>query len=569
MVKNYNPQFLIIALAIISIAFSSFARADVINPPVVFDGVGNEKLRECPSFDCDVIQYGAMLPRIEIIESNGEWYKVNLIERGYFDYNTLQAKELPQSNWIKSTGWMYYSLIPESIRTQISGPSEIKKDELIGIATLKRQSPVLNCPSTNNCTLLTYLDAGTALEIVEVDQTGEWYKIKLDDPILEGWDKWINTSNFTDESRKTISENIGRVSESKTTSAEEKGSFLLPTFGNWLRNITDRFGPGFKQTSLVILILLIVISAFYLIRKHRLIPKINLSWLRNYKIIGITSSLLIVLVIVFFTVSNYYQKRETELKSFIEQQQFTIEATQKSVEGLTKKTEEESQQRVAQERAAREIIQRLETKIASASTNKTTDFASIVNQWSSIIAKIGCSIFYSGQSFTSLGSGIALNINGQVTILSNRHVLVPEGITPTGCSIKVPGSALSYSGDDIRVAASGEDWAIFYPKNTDSQIRSITAVQPALCTRKPAVGDSVVILGYPSIGSRISVTATEGIIAGYDGNYFITSAKVEQGNSGGATILVKDSCFLGIPTFAQVGKVESLARILDVSTIFR
>ena len=90
-----------------------------------------------------------------------------------------------------------------------------------------------------------------------------------------------------------------------------------------------------------------------------------------------------------------------------------------------------------------------------------------------------------------------------------------------------------------------------------------------MCTRKPSVGDSVVILGYPSIGSRTSVTATEGIIAGYDGNYFITSAKVEQGNSGGAAILVKDNCLLGIPTFAQVGKVESLARILDIGTVYK
>ena len=214
-------------------------------------------------------------------------------------------------------------------------------------------------------------------------------------------------------------------------------------------------------------------------------------------------------------------------------------------------------------------MQRLETKIANASTNKTTDLASIVNQWNNIIAKIECDVVYNRESFISLGSGTALNMNGQIAILSNRHVLVPEDITPTGCRTKVPGSASTYSCDDIRVAVSGEDWAVFYPNNTDSQIRNLTATQPAMCTRKPSVGDSVVILGYPSIGSRTSVTATEGIVAGYDGNYFITSAKVEQGNSGGAAILVKDNCLLGIPTFAQVGKIEALARILDISTIFR
>ena len=567
MTKTHNNKIGIIALAIFSIAFSLVAHAEVINPPIIFDGVGNEKLRECPSFDCRVTQYGAMIPRIEIIESSGEWYKVNLIERGYFDNNTLQAKELPQSSWTKSTGWMYYTLIPENILSKIGGSAEIKKDELLGTATLKRQSAVLNCPSSNNCTLLTYLDAGIVLQIVGVDQTGEWYKIKLDNPILEGWDKWINANNFTDESRKTITGGTGKGETPTFTSTQEK-LFAPPAFGNWIKSVTDRFGSGFTQGFLAALILLIIFGAFYLIGKYRLISKIDFSWVRHHRTIGIASSLLVV-VVVFFAVSNYYQKREDELKNFIATQSRTIEATQKSVEGLSKKAEEASQQRIAQERAAKEIVQRLETKIANASTNKTTDLASIVNQWNNIIAKIECDVIYNRESFISLGSGTALNMNGQIAILSNRHVLVPEDITPTGCRTKIPGSSSVYSGDDIRVAVSGEDWAVFYPNNADSQIRNITATQPAMCTRKPSVGDSVVILGYPSIGSRTSITATEGIIAGYDGNFFITSAKVEQGNSGGAAILVKDNCLLGIPTFAQVGKIEALARILDISTIFR
>ena len=573
MAKNHNNKIGIIALAIFSIAFSLVAHAEVINPPVVFDGIGNENLRSCPSFDCNVVQYGGWLPRIEIIESSGEWYKVRLIERSseYANRNNQTSPYvevvLPESQWKTSIGWMYYTLIPESIRPQTAGAILDVKDEVIGTGVLKIQSIVRGCPSTNSCIVLTYLDAGTVLQVVGIDQTGEWYKIKLDDSILEGWDKWISASNFTDESRRAIGGGTGKVGEPTATSTQEK-EFLPPAFGNWIKNIGSRFGSSFTQGFLVALALLIIFGGFYLIGKYRLISKIDFSWLRHRRTVGIASSLIVVIV-VFFTVSNYFQKREDELKSFIATQQRTIEATQKSVEGLSKKAAEESQQRIAQERAAKEIVQRLETKIASASTNKTTDLASVVSQWSNIIAKIECDVVYNRQSFVSLGSGTALNMNGQIAILSNRHVLVPEDITPTGCRTKVPGSVSTYSGDDIRVAVSGEDWAVFYPNNADSQIRNITATQPAMCTRKPSVGDSVVILGYPSIGSRTSVTATEGIIAGYDGNYFITSAKVEQGNSGGAAILVKDNCLLGIPTFAQVGKVESLARILDISTIFK
>jgi len=76
-------------------------------------------------------------------------------------------------------------------------------------------------------------------------------------------------------------------------------------------------------------------------------------------------------------------------------------------------------------------------------------------------------------------------------------------------------------------------------------------------------------LGYPTVGSRQDITATEGIISGFDGNYFITSAKVEEGNSGGIAVSVKEDCYLGIPTYAEIGNVESLARILDFTVIVR
>ncbi len=63
------------------------------------------------------------------------------------------------------------------------------------------------------------------------------------------------------------------------------------------------------------------------------------------------------------------------------------------------------------------------------------------------------------------------------------------------------------------------------------------------------------------------MTVTEGIISGFDENYFITSAKVEQGNSGGAAISLKNNCYLGTPTFSTKGNLESLARILDVKVL--
>lgn len=532
-----------------------------INPPVVFDGVGNEKLRECPAFDCKILQYGAMIPRIEIIESKGEWYKVHLIERGYFDNNTQSAKELPESRWQTKTGWMYYTLVPENILSKIGGSSEVKKDALIATATLKKQSTVFNCPSTSTCTLMTYLDAGTVLQIVGKNNTGDWYKVKIDNPLLSGWDTWIQASNFTDQSKNLIDKNSGGVST--TTSSPPTNTSV----GGWLKNTFDQVRPHSKW-ALPIFGILALIILVCLICKYRLFSRVSFSWIKSHRTIGAGVSVVCV-VAVFSLVSNYYQKRETELKDFLVSQQKTLQDTNENLDTLNQKYNEESSQRIAQEKVAKQIIARLENKVNNASASQTSNLASIISQWSGIIGKIECDFVQNRKAWVSEGSGTALGLNGQTVVLSNRHVLVPENITPSICKAKLPSSSSIYSGDDIRVSPAGADWAVLYISNPDFQVKSITAIYPAMCRNKPSVGDGVVILGYPTVGSKTGITATEGIIAGYDGDFFITSAKVEHGNSGGAAILLKDNCLLGIPTFAETGTVESLARILDISTILK
>ena len=85
------------------------------------------------------------------------------------------------------------------------------------------------------------------------------------------------------------------------------------------------------------------------------------------------------------------------------------------------------------------------------------------------------------------------------------------------------------------------------------------------CSLTPSIGDEVISIGYPSIGSVGDITATDGIISGFESSYFITSAKIEKGNSGGIVVLLKDNCLLGVSTFVQLGTLESLARILNIN----
>jgi len=225
----------------------------------------------------------------------------------------------------------------------------------------------------------------------------------------------------------------------------------------------------------------------------------------------------------------------------------------------TRKTQEESSQKK---------ITSLEEKLSKV---KLYDITSVISQWRPIIANVECQFKYSdtGRIYqTSSGSGIALKFeNAPSAILTNKHVITDNnGYGADSCSVKLLDSSEKIISFDTRKIIKDYDIGYIYITNPSDYFKNITSVFPSLCAQKPSLGDEIVVLGYPNIGSTSGLTATEGIISGFDGNYFVTSAKVEQGNSGGAVILLKNNCLLGIPTFVTLGKIESLARILDIQT---
>lgn len=224
--------------------------------------------------------------------------------------------------------------------------------------------------------------------------------------------------------------------------------------------------------------------------------------------------------------------------------------------------------RKAQEEIAQKKISTLEEKV---SQTKTYNVASIISKWRPIIANVECQFKYSdtGRLYQeNSGSGIVLKFgNTPGLILTNKHVITDNGgYGAYSCSAKLPDSSELITSSDTRSSTKGYDLGYIYINEPNSYLQILTSTFPFLCSQKPSLGDEIVVLGYPNIGSKENVTATEGIVSGFDGNYIITSAKVEQGNSGGAAILLKDNCLLGIPTFVTLGKVESLARILDIWT---
>jgi len=214
---------------------------------------------------------------------------------------------------------------------------------------------------------------------------------------------------------------------------------------------------------------------------------------------------------------------------------------------------------------------------------------SIIQEWQSKMAYIQCSWQYSNaaQNYSASGSGLVSKDKfGTIYVYTNRHVVADsQGYTPSSCDLTISGdpsayhfSKADYTGSPLDFAAeatnlgqsfyvaAASDFAMIRLYAPDEYTKSIASTLNYCKTSAPD-GDAMVILGYPAIGSQTGITATEGIISGTDGNYYITSAKVDHGDSGGAAILEKNDCYLGIPTYALTGGIESLARILDVKTV--
>jgi hypothetical protein len=215
-------------------------------------------------------------------------------------------------------------------------------------------------------------------------------------------------------------------------------------------------------------------------------------------------------------------------------------------------------------KAAQSKLSQLEQTIEKNTLPKTS---AIISQWRPRIAAVYCEWPTKNNTQpTKSGTAVLLSDSTRIipSAITSKHLLQYDSALPEKCSLDFPDQTgdIDISPINFTLATSKYDWArIAVP--TPPPYVTILANTPALrCSNPPAIGDSVVILGYPKIGTKADITATEGIISGTDGNYYITSAKVERGNSGGAAILVKDNCYLGIPTFVDAGEIESLARIL-------
>ena len=227
---------------------------------------------------------------------------------------------------------------------------------------------------------------------------------------------------------------------------------------------------------------------------------------------------------------------------------------------------EELAKRLVEEKERRELLaQQQETLLADVDEQFATlvskEATAIVHRWSPFVYQIDC-VFENDEDGS--GSAIVEQHNQKRQFITNRHVLEEETLAPTACTLTKPG------GSDLETTIPGDMISFGADDDDDIGYGVVTDTIPAVnknkrCSTKPAIGDRILILGYPGIGATDSITATEGIVSGFDDEYYITSAKIEKGNSGSAAIHIERDCLLGLPTRVVPGKLESLARILPLT----
>jgi len=308
-------------------------------------------------------------------------------------------------------------------------------------------------------------------------------------------------------------------------------------------------------------------------------------------LIAIIIGVLIVGTGGYFGIKQYqnYQTQKTEKEKLAQEEE--IEQKGKEKQEMEKLKEEIENLKNQKPQIIKEIPSKnSENQKNQQSSNipsqpsQSVDISSVIDKWKPSVAYIKCDFFNKDETyaFSEAGSGTLFGFSDGVGIQTNKHVISKQlpltgGLaTPDYCTVKFLGNSKLYyvyhhttSGVfNMQAAGDESDGARLIIRESDNFIANLLLQQGFYCKCKPSLGESIVILGYPSIGSQTDITATEGIISSYEysvnaGNYYVTSAKVEHGNSGGAAILVKDNCYLGIPTFAQIGEIESLARILD------
>jgi len=203
-----------------------------------------------------------------------------------------------------------------------------------------------------------------------------------------------------------------------------------------------------------------------------------------------------------------------------------------------------------------------EAALDSNQTENATPPVSISN-FAGYIVRVICTNGNKDNPTFSSGSGTIFGLNRFV--ITNSHVVEGMVLCSIGLTDDIKSPPSRWYEATIAQNISSLDIALLEP--TQSLPSNVNTVAYNLCNPDAInLGDSVMVLGYPIVGGN-TITATEGVISGFDGFLVKTSAKIEHGNSGGGAFLKDKNCWFGIPTSVAQGELESLGFIINYSLI--
>jgi len=159
---------------------------------------------------------------------------------------------------------------------------------------------------------------------------------------------------------------------------------------------------------------------------------------------------------------------------------------------------------------------------------------------------------------------------GCLVILPNRQTGQPEEIYWAD-PVVYPGLSDEYDLAyleiyDVFVDEDGEVWGR-YPRSFPSIFAEEHRYGDICQFRTPKLGDPVRIFGYPQTSGGFYLTVTDGIISSFsDEGVILTSAKIDEGNSGGLAVDQK-GCMVGIPVAISEGTYQNLGVIISTDLI--
>ncbi len=278
---------------------------------------------------------------------------------------------------------------------------------------------------------------------------------------------------------------------------------------------------------------------------------------------------------------------EIETKSNLE-----TDELKKEIENLKSKTTKQTQN---QQQANNNIAElKNELKSTDALVNENYDEQSDVVLDS--IAKVAC---FLTKNKTIFGSGSVWGVGDDYYLVTNKHVLEEADREDESCAISIARDwnavandvEKAYQDDNLLIYSLDLNYTYWEIDGFDFAITKIIEDKQPLsflddiametneteCNENLGVGEKIKIIGFPYTSSVALPTITEGIISSFeyigDSSYYITSAKIEHGNSGGMAVTNNYHCLIGIPSAVVVGDSESLGRILvltekDLKTLF-